>query len=1314
MEVCSEINGSGLHRSVPHRCLPLLAGAIALLLKATLAACAAAPVTSALPLTDWDYGFNRCDVFQDGYASETAAIEQGMAAYYGVCGDQHVYSITAWGTPENPVKSLCGTKYYPTWPWDYTMGIEVHNQRHLLVEYCQGLDGMNIRRQRTAGCPEGYVASGNNCVLTGANPLKDAGPPCPRAGNPINPASGNKYLRESDYAPAAPNPIRFERHYNSNTIFAGSTQVPFAGNHWTHSYTRAISRYDNGSISTAIVRRPDGRAFYFSYDALADAWIPDADVRERLEPLPDGSGGTAGWRYTASDDSVELYDSAGRLLSITDPAGRTQALAYEPQPYDTPARLIRIDAGTGEYLALGYDSGGRLGSITDHTGRSWGYRYDDNDNLEYVDYPDGSMRRYHYEDANFPHALTGITDERGTRYADYAYDSQGRAVTSTHAGDADRVDIAYHADGTRTLTNSRGVASTYDSTVQIGRSLITGITGPGCAACGDGNTGYDYDPLTNDLRAKTVNGITTKYGNHDGNGNYGCVVKGVTAADGSTGECDYDPVASPDARRIDYTYDPRYHGRIATITEPSVYPGAYKTTTYGYDDFGNRTSVTIDGFDPDGNPVSRTTAYRYDGPLHQLSRIDGPRTDVSDITTLRYYPDDPGAGNNRARLREVEDASGTLLRSNIQYTATGKVASESRSNGLILVYGYYPGNDRLESLTESAGGQTRTTGWSYLPTGEVETITQAAGTPEATTVTFGYDAARRLTRITDGKGSYREYRLDTEGDIEEENLHDSAGVLKKSLERTFDLYNRLDTTAQANESVDYDFAPDGTLDRQIDGRGSLTDYDYDALKRLLARTRDPGGLAAQTRYEYDVADRLTTVVDAVNGTTTYRYDDLGNRLQIVSPDSGITVYTHDGAGNVTTRIQAAGTAEEVSLNYTYDALNRLTSVDAAGTADDIAYGYDNCTNGSGRRCSVTLDGTSVTYAYDPFGNITAHQQLTYGYDAAHRVETITYPSGAVLSYGYDAAGQVDRVNLTVAGNTTTLSDNLVYHPFGPVASQTFGNGLTLTRNVDTAYRQTAQTVPGALSIDYTRYDANGNLEQRTDSYTGSSEFAYDSFDRLDTVLDVYHDRDYDYDRNGNRIRRILDGDTANAVVYGYTPQSNRLASVTGWSYILDARGNTTARFDAGGAGWLYAYNAHNRLTGVTARTLIGDPLVLQDTRIANYAYNGLGQRASKTVDGETTRYRYGTDGTLLAELDENGAVEREYFYLNGRLLAVQGVETRQTGGEEVIVDNGAAGTNGSGDWSTRTHSKNYGVDYLLANRNKIPSAYRWSPVLGAG
>ena len=352
-----------------------------------------------------------------------------------------------------------------------------------------------------------------------------------------------------------------------------------------------------------------------------------------------------------------------------------------------------------------------------------------------------------------------------------------------------------------------------------------------------------------------------------------------------------------------------------------------------------------------------------------------------------------------------------------------------------------------------------------------------------------------------------------------EKTYDSSGALKKQLSQTFDSYNRLATTAQGDplnplETTDPSFAPDGTLATSTDGNNALTDYSYDALKRLTRVVKNQGGADpatadTPTAYGYDVADRLTTVTDPNTGTTTYSYDDLGNLLRQISPDTGTTDFQYDAAGNLIQKTDARGQV----FTYTYDALNRLTRLDAPGSNDDITYTYATCPNGVGRLCTVTYGtgslptGNQVHYQYNAFGDIVQHQGLRYGYDGQGRVQTLDYPSGSRLTTIYDVAGQISQVDFTVNGQTQTLAGSLSYAPFGPVTGLTYGNGLTLTQSLDQAYRLTAQqvadnpTTPTVIALDrtYPGYDANGNRLSQTDALATPSSFSYDPLNRLDTA-----------------------------------------------------------------------------------------------------------------------------------------------------------------------------------------------------------------------
>ena len=58
-------------------------------------------------------------------------------------------------------------------------------------------------------------------------------------------------------------------------------------------------------------------------------------------------------------------------------------------------------------------------------------------------------------------------------------------------------------------------------------------------------------------------------------------------------------------------------------------------------------------------------------------------------------------------------------------------------------------------------------------------------------LTYQYDDAQRLTKITDNAGNQTTYPLDAAGNRLQESLYDSTGVLTRQVHREFDSQSRL-------------------------------------------------------------------------------------------------------------------------------------------------------------------------------------------------------------------------------------------------------------------------------------------------------------------------------------------------------------------------------------------------------------------------------------------------------------------------------------------------------------------------------------------
>jgi YD repeat-containing protein len=418
--------------------------------------------------------------------------------------------------------------------------------------------------------------------INAASPPKNAGS-CSNGngaafvGNPIHAGIANKYQHDTDYEAPGPMPLVFGRYYNSLPNNISVSRAINIGLQWKHTYDRAIFVASNATTSTATITRADGKAFYFTL--TNDIWVPDSDVPDRLVRLTDASNNTTGWRYTTAENQVELYDASGKLLSITNRAGFTQTLTYNPN-----GRLMSVTDSFGRQLAFGYDTANRIATMTDASGRIYQYAYDPNNNLGSVTYPDGKARSYVYNEpaytanTNLPHALTGIVDENGSRFATYQYDNAGRAISSEHAGGAEKVALAYNADGTTTVwdykdsASSANVSRIYSFQTILGVVKNTAVSQP-CATCGGSSAAATTYDLNGNVASKTdFNGNKTAY-IYDLTRNLETQrIEGLTSAGTST----------PQTRTITTEWHPSFR-LVTRLAEPK------RLTSYAYNGDGGFT-----------------------------------------------------------------------------------------------------------------------------------------------------------------------------------------------------------------------------------------------------------------------------------------------------------------------------------------------------------------------------------------------------------------------------------------------------------------------------------------------------------------------------------------------------------------------------------------------------------------------------------------------------------------------------------------------------------------------------------------------------
>ncbi len=666
-----------------------------------------------------------------------------------------------------------------------------------------------------------------------------------------------------------------------------------------------------------------------------------------------------------------------------------------------------------------------------------------------------------------------------------------------------------------------------------------------------------------------------------------------------------------------------------------------------YDTKGN-TRVTRFNYYETIDP-SASVAQNADKTINrQLKSIDGPRTDVSDITRFEYYPS--GHAYQGLLHKSINALNHETI---IETYNNGKPQRIVSPNNLVTELGYHY-RGWLNSITVD----NDTTEIKYYDNGLIKQITLA----DNSFTKFKYNQAHLLTEISNNlneKISYSDF--DHSGNARKIENKNAAGISKFIQRFVTDKLGRLDSVlGQDGQETALEYNLNGGIDKLKElakkvgdaKTNNETSNKYDVFGRIRETHYPDTGII---KLDYDKRDNLTKVTAQNNLVTEYIYDGLDNLVQITSPDTGVTIFWYDDAGNQIKRQQANNQITE----YQYDALNRLTDVIYTDNAqDNIHYDYDetggnDSKNGLGQLTKVTDITGTTEYWYDVKGQVVKEQKqlLTgtftteYAYSNIGKLTKQIFPSGRILEFRYDTIGRISRIFTQTNSNAAQveLANNFKYHPYGPQTEVTLGNGLQAINEFDTDYRLTKnQLIKASTKLydnDY-QYELTNEIDHIADlvNISQSQDFDYDSMHRLDVASGDYGILDHNYDTVGNRTQLTLD---ANTQVYDYKG-TNKLDNITQYhpqSYQYDDLGNLSFNSLKNHT---YYYNSQNQLRQIKK----------SGSTIVDYTYNAFSQRVSKVLAAETRYYHYDMAGQLIAESDETGNFIREYLYLNGQLLAV--------------------------------------------------------------
>ncbi|CAM5561327.1 Rhs protein OS=Streptomyces glaucescens OX=1907 GN=SGLAU_10665 PE=4 SV=1 [Streptomyces glaucescens] len=714
--------------------------------------------------------------------------------------------------------------------------------------------------------------------------------------------------------------------------------------------------YTDGHLTEVV--NSSGRPTRFGYDDLGriTSWTDTNDshftyVYDDRDRCTEQSGAAGHLRSTFTYGPPDLATGES-TTSITDSLGHTTRYLINRH-----CQVIAETNPLGAVTRYQRDRYNRLLSRTDPLGHTTTFEYDDKGNLTKVVRPDGRESRAEYNDLGLPvkvvnpdgTILRQTFDERGNRTSvtdpagrttHFGYDEAGHPASVTDPLGHTTVVVTDRAGLPLEVTDPLGAVTRYRRDAFGRPTAITDAAGSA--------THLEWTVEGRLARRTTADGSSESW-TYDGEGNctshtdplggvsrfeytHFDLLTARTGPDGVRYEFEHDTelrltkVTNPQGLAWRYAYDPA--GRLSVETDFDD-----RALTYGYDAAGRLATRT--------NALGQTVTFERD-ELGQVIRKDA----AGQVTTYAYDLTD--------QLAHATGPDGTTL--TILRDQYGRVRSET-VNGRELTYTYDAVGRRTGRTTPTGA----TTTWSYDAAGRTTGLVASGHV-----IDFTYDEAGRELVRRIGETVTLQHTFDPQGRLTVQSVTGAGGrrVQHRSYTyradgnligvddqlsgtRRFDLdaVGRVTAVHAAgwSETYAYDAAgnqvqaswPESHAGHEATGareytgtlltRAGKVRNVYDALGRITLRQRTRLSRKPDTwHYEWDVEDRLTSVVTPDGTRWNYTYDPLGRRTaKIRMADDGESVvervdFTWDGTTLCEQTTTSAELPRPVTLTWDHE------------------------------------------------------------------------------------------------------------------------------------------------------------------------------------------------------------------------------------------------------------------------------------------------------------------------------------------------------------------------------------------------------------
>jgi len=255
------------------------------------------------------------------------------------------------------------------------------------------------------------------------------------AGHPIALATGDTYIEENDISvPGLGGGLALNRIWNSLWPATQlNSKVGLFGPNWRSSFEERVFSSGDGYVKYA---RRDGSFWSFAYTGSNNGtgWTTAAPANVPATLIQ----GSSSWSLTFQNGEQRLFDmNSGNLTSIIDRNGNTTQIVY-----DAIGRLVTVTDPAGRHLYFGYanNSSYLITGVTSDFGISLSYTYDSQGRLTQVTKPDQTTINFEYDANSF---ISAVKDTSGKVLESHTYDSSGHGLSSSRANGVDSVTVSY-------------------------------------------------------------------------------------------------------------------------------------------------------------------------------------------------------------------------------------------------------------------------------------------------------------------------------------------------------------------------------------------------------------------------------------------------------------------------------------------------------------------------------------------------------------------------------------------------------------------------------------------------------------------------------------------------------------------------------------------------------------------------------------------------------------------------------------------------------------------------------------------------------